>query len=381
MRDFGAGAPCGGARDGHAVDSNDRNTRAIQVTACHRADHRSHRAAPARHRPDHRALSHPPPTLRGSFFGAGVVSPVVCEKVLERESASETQTGNARARLTMATHAHLDPPARIAWRGPVNARRARRGDPTGRPRRAPRVAGTTPDVHANKDRTSRRGARLVPSASADDGRDDAAEAARLAPLEASTAMGSELERILKTDPVAFDRALSDQVGCAPSLPPGRNPYSLSEFTLFWPTHLGFALAAAPPFGRMRRPTRTDAVMEGPRVDVFEPTRVAFGNNTQLGPRVARFPPRIPPRTKSATTTFVPWNSRLTSQKKTLESRIGTLFEPDPVLTPCPVPRTASRARVRRASPVVPRRTLRLPPRHPRRHPVRSRLPALRGAQL
>ena len=111
----------------------------------------------------------------------------------------------------MATHAHLDPPARIAWRGPVNARRARRGDPTGRPRRAPRVAGTTPDVHANKDRTSRRGARLVPSASADDGRDDAAEAARLAPLEASTAMGSELERILKTDPVAFDRALSDQV--------------------------------------------------------------------------------------------------------------------------------------------------------------------------
>ena len=107
-------------------------------------------------------------------------------------------------------------------------------------------------------------------------------------------------------------------------PPGRNPYSLSEFTLFWPTHLGFALAAAPPFGRMRRPTRTDAVMEGPRVDVFEPTRVAFGNNTRLGPRVARFPPRIPPRTKSATTTFVPWNSRLTSQKKTLESRIGTL---------------------------------------------------------
>lgn len=228
----------------------------------------------------------------------------------------------------MATHAHLDPPARISWRGPVNARRARRGDPTGRPRRAPRVA-VTPDVHGEDRTLLRRGARLVPSASADDGRDDAAEAARLAPLEASTAMGSELERILKTDPVAFDRALSDQVGCAPSLPPGRNPYSLSEFTLFWPTHLGFALAAAPPFGRMRRPTRTDAVMEGPRVDVFEPTPVAFGNNARLGPRVARFPPRIPPRTKSATTTFVPWNSRLTSQRKTLESRIGTLFNSDP----------------------------------------------------
>ena len=217
MVDFGAGARRGGARDGHAVDLNDRNTRAIQVTACRRADHRSHRAAPERHRPDHRALSHPPDASR-EFFGAGVVSPSRLRKGFGRESASETQTGNARARLTMATHAHLDPPARVAWCGPVNARRARRGDPTGRPRRAPRVAGT-PDVHANEDRASRRGARLVPSASADDGRDDAAEAARLAPLEASTAIGSELERILKTDPVAFDRALSDQVGCAPSLPP------------------------------------------------------------------------------------------------------------------------------------------------------------------
>lgn len=68
MVDFGSGAPCGGARDGHAVDLNDRNTRAIQVTARRRADHRSHRAAPARHRPDHRALSHPPPTLRGVFW-------------------------------------------------------------------------------------------------------------------------------------------------------------------------------------------------------------------------------------------------------------------------------------------------------------------------
>ena len=75
MVDFGSGGRRGGARDGHAVDSNDRNTRAIQVTAYHRANHRSHPAAPARHRPDHRALSHPPPTLRGKFFGAGVVSP------------------------------------------------------------------------------------------------------------------------------------------------------------------------------------------------------------------------------------------------------------------------------------------------------------------
>ena len=240
---------------------------------------------------------------------------VVCEKVLERESASETQTGNARARLTMATHAHLDPPARIAWRGPVNARRARRGDPTGRPRRAPRVAGT-PDVHANKDRTLlRRGARLVPSASADDGRDDAAEAARLAPLEASTAMGSELERILKTDPVAFDRALSDQVGCAPSLPP--RPQSLLTLGVY-------AFLADPSRIRPRRrpSVRSDAAPHADRRGDGGPARRRVRAHTgrlweqhALGPRVARFPPRIPPRTKSATTTFVPWNSRLTSQKK------------------------------------------------------------------
>ena len=38
--------------------------------------------------------------------------------------------------------------------------------------------------------------------------------------------------------------------------PGRNPYSLSEFTLFWPTHLGFA-------PRRRPSVRSDAA---PRVD-------------------------------------------------------------------------------------------------------------------
>ena len=80
MVDFGAGARRGGARDGHAVDLNDRHTRAIQVTACHRANHRSHRAAPARHRPDHRALSHPPPTLRGVFLARVLFPRVVCER-------------------------------------------------------------------------------------------------------------------------------------------------------------------------------------------------------------------------------------------------------------------------------------------------------------
>ena len=303
MVDFGAGAPCGGARDGHAVDLNDRNTRAIQVTACRRADHRSHRAAPERHRPDHRALSHPPDASR-EFFGAGVVSPSRLRKGFGRESASETQTGNARARLTMATHAHLDPPARIAWRGPVNARRARRGDPTGRPRRAPRVAGT-PDVHANEDRASRRGARLVPSASADDGRDDAAEAARLAPLEASTAMGSELERILKTDPVAFDRALSDQVGCAPSLPP--RPQSLLTLGVY-------AFLADPSRIRPRRrpSVRSDAAPHADRRGDGGPARRRVRARTgrlweQHAPRAARraVPPAHPAANKKRNDHFCP----------------------------------------------------------------------------
>ena len=116
---------------------------------------------------------------------------------------------------------------RAAWRGPVNARGALRGDSTGRPRRAPRPAGPP---RTSGERSRSRGARLVNRARAeDDGRDAAAAAARLAPLEASTAAGSELERILKTDPVAFERALSDQVGSPPRPPPPscRNPYSRS----------------------------------------------------------------------------------------------------------------------------------------------------------
>ena len=131
MVDFGSGGRRGGARDGHAVDSNDRNTRAIQVTAYHRADHRSHPAAPARHRPDHRALSHPPPTLRGSFFGAGVVSPVVCEKVLERESVSERDADRKRARPSDHGDARASRPSRaysVARAGERAARASRRPD-------------------------------------------------------------------------------------------------------------------------------------------------------------------------------------------------------------------------------------------------------------
>ena len=205
----------------------------------------------------------------------------------------------------MATHAHLDPPARIAWRGPVNARRARRGDPTGRPRRAPRVAGT-PDVHfANEDRTSRRGARLVPSASADDGRDDAAEAARLAPLEASTAMGSELERILKTDPVAFDRALSDQVGSAPSLPPPAAIPTHSRSLRFF----GRPISIRP---RRRPSVRSDAAPRVDRRGDGGPARRRVRAHTgrlweQHAPRAARraVPPAHPAANKKRNDHFCP----------------------------------------------------------------------------
>jgi hypothetical protein len=204
----------------------------------------------------------------------------------------------------MATHAHLDPPARIAWRGPVNARRARRGDPTGRPRRAPRVA-VTPDVHGEDRTLLRRGARLVPSASADDGRDDAAEAARLAPLEASTAMGSELERILKTDPVAFDRALSDQVGCAPSLPP--RPQSLLTLGVY-------AFLADPSRIRPRRrpSVRSDAAPHADRRGDGGPARRRVRAHTgrlweQHAPRAARraVPPAHPAANKKRNDHFCP----------------------------------------------------------------------------
>lgn len=54
------------------------------------------------------------------------------------------------------------------------------------------------------------------------GRDAAARAGKLAPLDVRTAVGTELEAIMKTDPVAFQRALTDRVS-AHSPPTLRQP--------------------------------------------------------------------------------------------------------------------------------------------------------------
>ncbi len=42
-------------------------------------------------------------------------------------------------------------------------------------------------------------------------RDAAAASGRLAPLDVKTLVGAELELIMKADPLAFERALADQV--------------------------------------------------------------------------------------------------------------------------------------------------------------------------
>ena len=207
-------------------------------------------------------------------------------------------------------------PGRAAWRGPVNARGALRGDSTGRPRRAPRPAGT-PGTSGERSRS--RGARLVNRARADeDGRAAAAAAARLAPLEASTAAGSELERILKTDPVAFERALSDQVGSRPPAPPPscRNPYSRS---------LRFFLADPPRFLASRRPPAravgcahaAGTRRGGLRVRVFRRVERRRGRRAPRRVTARAFPPRIPSRRKSATTTFF---SLFRPGKQRVESR-------------------------------------------------------------
>ena len=208
-------------------------------------------------------------------------------------------------------------PGRAAWRGPVNARGALRGDSTGRPRRAPRPAGPP---RTSGERSRSRGARLVNRARAeDDGRDAAAAAARLAPLEASTAAGSELERILKTDPVAFERALSDQVGSpapAPPLPPAAIP-TLGVYA--------FLLADPPRISVSRRPPARAmgcACAAGTRRGWLR-VRVSRRVERRRGRRAPRrvtaraFPPRIPSRRKSATTTF---SSLFRPRKQRVESR-------------------------------------------------------------
>ena len=214
---------------------------------------------------------------------------------------ADTALGHRRA-AEMATCLE---PGRAAWRGPVNARGALRGDSTGRPRRAPRPAGT-PGTSGERSRS--RGARLVNRARADeDGRDAAAAAARLAPLEASTAAGSELERILKTDPVAFERALSDQVGAPPSpAAPSLLPQSLlSEFTLF------YFLADPPRILASRRPPvravgcahAAGTRRGGWRVRVTRRVERSRGRRAPRRVTARAFPTGIPSRRKSATTTF------------------------------------------------------------------------------
>ena len=58
---------------------------------------------------------------------------------------------------------------------------------------------------------------------ADDGRDAAAAAAKLAPLDVTTMVGAELELVMKVDPASFERALTDQVRRDPPPPPRNAP--------------------------------------------------------------------------------------------------------------------------------------------------------------
>lgn len=184
---------------------------------------------------------------------------VLFPRGIKPDSAARRHCGTRAAETEMATCLE---PGRAAWRGPVNARGALRGDSIGRPRRAPRPAG--PPGASGERRSRSRGARLVNRARADDERDAAAAAARLAPLEASTAAGSELERILKTDPVAFERALSDQVGSPPAAPSLlRNPYSRSlRFFIFLADPPRILASRRPPARRWDARTRPERAGEG-----------------------------------------------------------------------------------------------------------------------
>lgn len=67
------------------------------------------------------------------------------------------------------------------------------------------------------------------------GRDAAAAAGKLAPLDVRTAVGVELEEIMKTDPVAFARVLTDRVSM--HAPPPLLPPFLSLSCPPPPTHL------------------------------------------------------------------------------------------------------------------------------------------------
>jgi hypothetical protein len=60
-------------------------------------------------------------------------------------------------------------------------------------------------------------------------RDAAAASGRLAPLDVKTLVGAELELIMKADPLAFERALADQVR---PRPPTERPFRRHEENLF-----------------------------------------------------------------------------------------------------------------------------------------------------
>jgi len=84
-----------------------------------------------------------------------------------------------------------------------------------RPASASRATGALRRVHRAR---PYRGGAACSSAADDDGgegegakRDAAAAAGMLAPLDVCTLVGAELDDIMKTDPVAFERALTDKV--------------------------------------------------------------------------------------------------------------------------------------------------------------------------
>mmetsp|Transcript_1801 Transcript_1801/g.4100 ORF Transcript_1801/g.4100 Transcript_1801/m.4100 type:complete len:751 (-) Transcript_1801:265-2517(-) len=101
-----------------------------------------------------------------------------------------------------------------------------------RPASASRATGALRRVHRAR---PYRGGAACSSAADDDGgegegakRDAAAAAGMLAPLDVCTLVGAELDDIMKTDPVAFERALTDKLRALasevvhPSFPGGRS---------------------------------------------------------------------------------------------------------------------------------------------------------------
>ena len=68
-------------------------------------------------------------------------------------------------------------------------------------------------LHASQDAWSGRSSEHDEDAAR--ARDAAAASGRVAPLDVKTLVGAELELIMKADPLAFDKALADQVRPSP----------------------------------------------------------------------------------------------------------------------------------------------------------------------